>query len=165
MDVIAGLRFSAHPPQGFTAEDVKACLHDACDGCETELRGGIDIAWPSPADPAVISVNRLHTHELSDIEGIHDRMVDLLKGRGVEIVDSGVFHPEPVELHGVKTPGVLYDEAAGVVTIEAGADILELHPVGKDRLLMVSEKDGERLEEFLPHVLDVVDLRHGSLAP
>jgi hypothetical protein len=165
MDVIAGLRFSAHPPKDFTAEDVKACLHDACDGCDAELRSGIDIAWPSPDEPAVISVNRLHTHDLADLEGIHDRMVDLLKARGVEIVDSGVFHPEPLELAHAKTPGVLYDEAAGVVTIEPDAVILELHPVGKDRLLMVSEKDGERLEEFLPHVVDVVDLRHGSLAP
>lgn len=165
MDVIAGLRFSAHPPEGFSGEDVKACLHDACEGYEAELRGGYSISWPSPSEPAVISVNRLRAHELADLEAIHERMAEGLTARGVDVVDSGVFHPEPVDLHGVKTPGVLYDEAAGVVTIEAQADILELHPLGKDRLLMVSEKDGERLEEFLPHVLDVVDLRHGSVAP
>jgi hypothetical protein len=165
MDVIGGLRFSARPPQGFTAEDVKAVLHEACEGCQAELRSGIDISTPGPADLAVISVNRLHTHEVAELETIHERMLGLFRARGVEVVDSGVFHPEPIELEHVKTPGVLYDEAAGVVTIEADAVILELHPVGKDRLLMVSEKDGERLEEFLPHVVDVVDLRHGSLAP
>ena len=165
MDVIAGLRFSAHTPQDLTAEDVRAALHDACDGCPCELRGGCSVSRPGPDQPAVICVDRLRAHELADLERIHERMVELLTDKGVKVVDSGVFHPEPVDQHAVKTPGVLYDEAAGVVTIEAGADVLELHPVGKDRLLLVSEDDGHRIEEFLPHVLDVVDLRHGSVAP
>ncbi len=165
MDVIAGLRFSAHPPQGFSGEDVKACLHEACQGLEAELVGGIDILWPSPSEPAVISVKRLMAPDADVLDTIHDRMVEQLTAHGVTVVDSGVVHPEPVELNDLKTPGVKYDEAQGVVTIQADANILELHPVGKDRLLMVSEKDGERLEEYLPHVLDVVDLRFGSLHP
>lgn len=124
-----------------------------------DLRGSYGTTWHDH-ETILVTAHRLVLHDGEAYMDVLERFTrELTEATGAVLIRAELRNHELLQPTTVHARGVDYDEASGVVTIQANSDVTKWDRVGQRLILTSVRAGGYVVETGLPYVTEVIDLR------